>query len=337
MSRSKRETLKFIRIKTRPFYLSGDSDERTVSGYINIYNEFKRWDIEDTEGFTSLSAEQEASITYVNAQGISTVSVAPRKFFIGGSTIGTGIAEDTYRNIVFLINGDYRRYDRRRHDLNILYSRVYQQNPDGTFNNPFDDIGPLKYKESDPSPLTLTFRVNPANIRIQKKKLFRKIRVRAGWAFQHWGPEIGQITIQGTTGNLMPDDALKYAIKNVPLLGDIPIITTFKDERPTELNSPALKALREMETWYDEDQSEIAGEKGWLTALEYRGHVYVGHLADFQVTERGDQPFQLFYTINFVVHYDSSNLQGATSRARSQITRNEKTLATVERLKGAHE
>ncbi len=189
----------------------------------------------------------------------------------------------------------------------------------------------------DPTPLSLLFRINPNNIQIKKQKLYKKLRTRAGWAFQHWGPEIGQITLRGTTGSLLVDPDIKLTTKTLPLIGEVPIFSTLNDERPTELNSPALKAFKELEQWYDEDQSEEAVEKGFLTALEWRGRIYVGHLANFSINEKNDQPFQLFYSLTFIIHYDTNHLQGAVTRASNQIVRNEKTLAQVARLKGANE
>jgi len=343
MAQSKREILKFIRIKVRPAHFTGDTDETTVSGYLNTYKEFSRWDVEFQQGFTSLTGTQQADFSYTpDGSTASVMSSAPKSFFVGRNSLwrlgqvgaGFGLDENSYRNLSFIINGVHEPYDRRKpnHDLKVVSSRIFVQDSSGRFVNWNGER--RAYRGLEPAPLSLLFRINPTNIRIQKRKLFQKIRTRAGWVFQHWGPEIGQIDLRGTTGSTLLDPDIKLATKKLPLLGEIPLLTTLNDERPTELTSPALKAFKELERWYDEDQSEEAVERGFLTALEWRGRIYVGHLASFQIEERGDQPLQLFYNISFIVHYDSNHLQGAVTRASNQIVRNEKTLVQVKSLKG---
>ena len=349
MARSKRETLKFIRIRVRPAHLSNDAVEATsISGYVNTYKEFRKYDVEYEQGFVgSFTTRQEQDFFYLDISGKRKLNPAPQAFFVGNTSFsrlgvivsGVGVDVDEYQNLAFILKDVHVPYDRRNpdHDLDVHRADVYLLRIEGNFGNieNKDDIRTRAELNIDPP--ALTFRVNPLNIQIQKKKLFKKLRTRAGWVFQHWGPEIGQIQIRGTSGRLIPDPEIILATKKLPLIGSVPLISTFNDERPTEDNSPALFALRELEKWYDEDQSEQAVEKGFLTALEYRGRIYVGHLASFQLIEKGDQPHQLFYNIVFVVHYDAGNLQAATSRAVGQIVRNDKTLAEVRRLKGANE
>ena len=178
----------------------------------------------------------------------------------------------------------------------------------------------------------MIFRINPTNIVVGKKKLFKKIRTRGGFVFQHWGPDIGNITIKGTTGSLIPDTSLEIQTKRI--LGvQVPIFVKVSDDKPTEINSPALKAFRQLETWYDEDQGEDWVKRGYLTALEYRGRAYVGHFAEFEIVEKGTQPYQFYYTIKFQIHYDSSHLQAAVTRASNQIVRNQESIATIRAIK----
>lgn len=318
MAISKREVLKFTRIKARPDYTSGNSNEE-VKGYLNKFNEFSKWDVEREQGFGTYSAQQ-------IEEGIED-HMAPYIFFKDSY-------KDEYDNgtLSFVIEGVFIPYDRRIHDLDGLAPLIYIHRSDGAM-DPFLLVNASRtYKQSENTPPSLIFRVNPTGIKVVKKKLFKKIRTRGGWVFQHWGPDIGSITLNGTTGSLIPDTSFDVTTKKI--LGvQVPIYVKFADEKPTEINSPALKAFRTLETWYDEDQGEDWVERGYLTALEYRERTYVGHIASFEFNEKGIQPYQFYYTIKFLVHYDASHLQGAITRASNQIVRNQETLNEVRNLR----
>ena len=314
---SKKEKLKFYRLITRPSYSSAAYPETPpISGYINYWNEFKKWDIELEANFTSLPED-----------------------YLGPGPFKVFDEIENYKNLSFLIDGVHEPYDRRKHNLDDFYSRIYVVLPsdEGPIGIHIDEIKkediniygrPIsKPVENNP---TLTFYINPTHIRVLKRKLFQQIRTRGGWAFQHWGPQIGEINLEGTTGNITPNPKISWnTYKGIPYL---PYVV---DEAPTESNSPALKAFRQLETWYDEDQSEIAQKNGYLLALEYRDHIYVGHIREFSYEERGERPFQLYYRLVFLIHYDASSLAAVTSRAAGQIIRNESTLKYIRDLKRA--
>lgn len=314
---SKKETLKLYRLETQPSYLTSDVPaNQKVRGYINYYNEFKQWDIEYTTEFSTISNAYSGSI-------------APRNFFTDEEQHGE------YKDIAFIIDGIFVPYNREVHDLKDLQERIYTLKfTIGRSTRAIPVIPGLLnkiYEEAvSTKPKTLTFRINPTHLRLIKRKLFQQIRTRAGWAFQHWGPQIGEVHLDGTTGNISATPQIQFGT----ILG-VPILPQTVEEVPTEGNSPALKAFRELESWYDEDQDENFQDKGYLTAIEYRGRIYIGHIADFSYEERGTSPFQLYYRLKFMVHYDAGNLQAATSRSRNQIVRNEETLRYIESFRKA--
>jgi hypothetical protein len=164
---------------------------------------------------------------------------------------------------------------------------------------------------------SVSFYINPRNINIQQRKLWQKLRTRGGWALQHWGPDIGTIQIRGTTGNIRPPIGF-----NLSQL----FSTAALDELPTVANSPAFSGLKKLEKWYKEDQDEYRIFRQELSALEYRGQLYVGHLTSFTYEESADEPFQLTYQIEFAIHYDASDLQMALNRATEHFLRNQETL-----------
>ncbi len=313
---SKRETLKFYRLDTHPSYLTVSvPGNQKVRGYVNYYDEFKQWDVEYTKEYSSIDPQY----TYIG----------PRNFFTDEEQHGP------YKDIAFIINDIFVPYNRETYDLEALQNRVYILN--FTAGKPTQAVPVIPgnltkvYEEAViTTPKILTFRINPTSLRLMKRKLFQQIRTRAGWAFQHWGPQIGEIHLEGVTGNIQATPQIQ-----IGTIAGIPVIPQTVDEIPTENNSPALRAFREIERWYDEDQDENFQDKGYLTAIEYRGRIYVGHIADFQYEERGTSPFMLYYRMKFMVHYDAGNLQAATSRARSQIVRNEETQRYINNLRNA--
>lgn len=313
---SKKETLRFYRLETRPSYLTTNVPaNQKVRGYINYYDEFKQWDVEYTQGYSSINPQY--------------ITIAPRNFFTDEEQHGV------YKDIAFVIDRIFVPYTRDTHDLEALQDRIYTLR--FTAERPAQAIPiipglPTKvFEEAVPTtPKTLTFRINPNHLRLMKRKLFQQIRTRAGWAFQHWGPQIGEIHLEGMTGNIQATPQIQFGT-----IAGVPFLPQTVEEIPTEQNSPALKAFRELERWYDEDQDENFQEKGYLTALEYRGRIYVGHIAEFTYEERAESPFQLYYRLRLMVHYDAGNLQAATSRSRNQIVRNEETLKYIEALRSA--
>ncbi|MEA3341877.1 MAG: hypothetical protein U9R15_18085 [Chloroflexota bacterium] len=313
----KKEKLKLYRLVTRSSYSTpAPSANNPVKGYINYYVEFKRWDVENSQEFSTM----EYSEDFLN-------TVSPFKFFSDTDKFGE------YSKISFVIDGVHEPYDRNKHDLDALSPKIFTlaASTEEIIAKPVntsEDSGERALEKKPSPPTTLTFYINPTGIQVQKKKLFSQIRTKGGWAFQHWGPHIGEINLEGTTGNISAAPKIRMGT-----VAGIPIIPQVVDEIPSTSNSMALKAFRELERWYDEDQNEHSQNKGYLTAIEYRQRIYIGHIADFAYNEKGDKPFQLYYKLKFLVHYDAGNLAAATSRARNQIVRNEETLEYIRGLK----
>lgn len=315
---SKKEKLKFYRLPIAPSYMT-DTPAASINGYVNKYSEYCIYDEIHRQEENAIGGTQEW------------LGLSPKDFF----EIAT--CKET-ESLEFVIDGVFERYDRTKHDLDSLSLKVYvlETTRSGTFGTPYSDYPSTSdsvrrpYESFKESLKSITFYVNPTTIRIRKKKFFQKLRTRAGWAFQHWGPDIGEIALEGTTGNITPDPKIQ-----IGTIFGLPILPQVVEEIPTELNSPALKAFRTLEQWYDEDQNDQSQSNsvGQLTALEFRERIYVGHFAEFNFEERGTHPFQLFYQLKFLIHYDAGALLDATTRATNQIVRNDETLRKILELK----
>lgn len=179
--------------------------------------------------------------------------------------------------------------------------------------------------------LLFTFRVNPNHLNILKKKLFTKIRTKGGFEFQHWGPDISEISIEGITGNIR---ATGIGIQNVSV-GPVSLPAPYDraaEDFPTEQNSPAYASFRQLERLYDDDQNDSKIENNQRLAIEYRQRIYVGHLAQFSYTEVATRPFLFEYKITFLVHYEATSEVGVISQAAGEITRNEETLQKIRQI-----
>jgi len=317
---SKKEKLKFYRLPTVPSYRT-DTPTTSIRGYKNKYSEFIKY---DTQPFSSPASDLDSDSYPGDAPVFFFSKVVP------------------YNTLEFVIDGIFEVYNRTKHSLGSLSSKIYilETTRAGTFGVPYDaypttnDLVRKPYDDIALKPFlkSITFYVNPTTIRIRKIKFFQKLRTRGGWVFQHWGPDIGEITLEGTTGNITPDPKIQIGT----VLG-LPILPQVVEEAPNESNSPALKAFRTLEQWYDKDQNDQSQSTsvGQLTALEFRGRIYVGHFAEFNFEERGTHPFQLFYQLKFLIHYDAGALSEATTRSANQIIRNDDTLRKILELKKA--
>lgn len=316
----KKEKLKFYRLTLMSDYSGGTAAANYITGYNNIHDEFSKYDIEDSD--------QAAAKGYYD--------MYPKLFFSDYLATPEGIAgNNAYNNLSFVIRGRSEKYDRVKHDLDALSSDIYiitASTDNIMYGTPRDNLSngsTVRYLRpgiDSPKPKFIEFRINPSRVRIIKKKYFNQMRTRGGWAFQHWGPQIGEVQLEGTTGNIVTTKI------GVGKIFGIPTIPTIVDEIPDEVNSPALAAFRELESWYDADQSEQAQVLNQILALEYRGRIYIGHFAEFSFDELADRPFQLYYKIKFLIHFDTGNLTAALQRASYQITRNEQTIAALKQL-----
>lgn len=308
----KKEKIKLYRIYAAPTPSSASATP-LLRGYINTYNEFKQWDNVLSDPYS------------INEYGDRIGGPRPRAFFRD--------EQIAYDQLAFLVDGIYTPYSPQDYSLDDNRSRVYVIT--------YDNNGPVGRSYLSPSSPSrrvdtsgtpkketiLTFYVNPTHLTLVKKKLFQQIRTRAGWEFQHWGPQIGEIRLEGVTGNITPPQRITTG----RFLG-IPV-PQIVEEPPTDTTSPALKAFRQLERWYDEDQDEKAQYEGRLLAVEYRGHMYVGHISEFSFEERADTPFMLYYNLTFLVHYESTSLTNATDRAQKRVIRNTETLEYINSLR----
>jgi hypothetical protein len=196
-------------------------------------------------------------------------------------------------------------------------------------------ITPDQEKKTTYTPV-FTFRVNPTHIEVKKSKLFTKLRTRGGFEFQHWGPDITEISLEGTTGNLMPN-WVGTRFTNIGGI-KIPIPTDWKRPdismgAPTIENSDAMKAFRELDSWLNNDQDESMIKAKSRLALSYRGQIFVGHIANFSYEERGDQPFQIYYNMQFLVHYEASAIDSAEHFVQENVQRNTETIDRLKQIK----
>ena len=307
-NQSRRETLKLYRIQIR-----GTAFYSTVSGYLNKKADYLQYNtVADNNTYIELAIPNPATGDNAwTARDFGWVGPSPDKFLIDRGFSGESS---------FIIADIFEQYDRKKHDLDALSSSVWIVVPGKgmPIQNAVNKDRIRQYTTTPISPTheTLEFDVNPTNINIVKKKLFQKIRTRGGWAFQHWGPDIGEIQLTGITRNITP---APVGFKGIPI--------------PDVTNSGALAAFRTLEAWYDADQGEEAQRTGSLLALEYRGKIYVGHLRDFSYSEEGTRPFLLSYKLTFMVHYDSGDLSGATTSAQSRAIRNANDITYIKSLK----
>ena len=153
---TKRETLKFIRIK------AGSSDERVIKGAKNFTTSY------------STTFDDDTNVLYADYGFVS-----PKTFFQRG---GFDLTDDDYKNLMFVIDGEFKPYNRLTHNLDALQPRVYKLDSRGMATN---SVGTQSRwvdvtRESSSVFPPIIFRINPTSITIQKKKLFQKFRTRAG-------------------------------------------------------------------------------------------------------------------------------------------------------------
>jgi len=179
-----------------------------------------------------------------------------------------------------------------------------------------------------------TFRVNPTHLTMEKNKLQTKIRTKGGFAFQHWGSDIAEISLEGTTGNITPQ-GVSFKQTSVPGVGTIVLPHNNTTDIPTASNSDALAALENLQKIYDDDQNESAVNKKRRLCLEYRGKIYVGHFSKFSKEEIGEKPLQLYYKFTFMVHYEATDFSSANAAATTAIQRNASTIEILKSIKTA--
>ena len=229
---SRKESLRFFRLSTK-----APRDADTISGYLNFHQSFSKWDDEHLDAFGVDENKQ----------------TAEEKGYLGPSPFK--MFSDTYapyQEVMFIVDGTTEPYDRTKHDLEEVQERLWVVKPgdDGALvGTRYGTSITRKVATPETSAPSIVFYANPTQINISKRKLYSQVRTRGGWVFQHWGPQIGELVLEGTTGNILPpppreavtveDLGYNLAEKSVPI--------------PSVENSPALQAFRKLEQWYDED------------------------------------------------------------------------------------
>lgn len=315
---SRRETLKLYRIRTR-----GTAFGCYILGYRNFSIEYSRFNDDGLDaGGLSSTGKTVAELGYKGP--------SPKKF----------LSDNNFpSDAEFIIADTFEPYDRTKHDLAALASSIWIVTGNTDIPNAVAAVNVVNrditrvVSFADPVTEVLEFEVNPLNLNVTKKKLFQKLRTRGGWAFQHWGPDIGEIQLDGVTRNITPPPQSFFGPPDNNDRGPKNNHANFDLQIPSETNSPTLKAFRLLEKWYDEDQGEAAQRTGILLAMEYRGRIYVGHIGTFSYNEVGTRPFLLAYKLTFLVHYDSGALGDATFRAQSRVIRNQQTIAHIKAIK----
>ena len=329
-NKSKRETLKLYRIHTRGNIYTQAS---YVQGYRNVTAEYSQYNVPGNAVISVVSTDS-GSITSTTAD--------PKFGALFGPSPARFLADHGFpEDADFIIESFSVKYDRSNpsHDLDSNETRIWVVTGNSNTSSAVTVTlasdptqSSLLYIAIPATNETLEFDVNPNSINIVKKKLFQKIRTRGGWAFQHWGPDIGEIQLDGVTRNITPPPKSFYGPPDNNDRGPKNNHANFDLQIPDETNSPVFAAFRLLEKWYDEDQGEQAQRDGLLLALEFRGRIYVGHIATFTYNETGTKPFQLSYKLTFMVHYDSGALGDATVRAQAREIRNQTSIDQIKKI-----
>jgi hypothetical protein len=133
------------------------------------------------------------------------------------------------------------------------------------------------------------FYVNPNNISPQYRKGRTPRKTLGGWEVQHWGNELTELTVNGTSGGM-------HRINENGVNVGLDLATQ------TVRDSTAWKRLEELRQIYYRDQAGRNKERTSLWTLVYQGRYYIGTFASFSgPDENAEQPFQLKYSFTFVV------------------------------------
>lgn len=156
---------------------------------------------------------------------------------------------------------------------------------------------------------SVTFDINPKHISIERKKMKRKIRTYGGWEFQHWGPDIGTVSIKGQTRAMIPRKTVREG----------------KDDWGV-YDSASYKAFEGLKNFYDNDhrvEAETKVDKGELLALSYREKIYVGHFDSFTFEEDAEKPYLFHFDIRFSIEFEATNLAEAIETSGKRKIYNE--------------
>jgi len=147
------------------------------------------------------------------------------------------------------------------------------------------------------STASVTFYINPNHITIDEKKMKRKIRTYGGWEFQFWGPDIGTISLKGSTRGMIPNKSVRESSDSWGVYDSI-----------------SYQAFKELEDFYKEDHrvdSESMIDSGILLGLSYRDRVYVGHFDSFTFEEDAQKPWVFEYNLKFSIEFEATDLAAA--------------------------
>lgn len=133
-----------------------------------------------------------------------------------------------------------------------------------------------------------TFYVNPLHIAPSYRKSRTQMKTLGGWEVQHWGNELTELAINGTSGGM-------HRVNDRGVNQGLTADQTVRD-------STAWKKLEKLRLIYLNDHALRNKDEATLWSLEYQGRVYVGSFSSFTGPEEdGNDPFQLKYSFTFVV------------------------------------
>lgn len=128
--------------------------------------------------------------------------------------------------------------------------------------------------------IAYTFSVNPANLKVSRKKLGSFILTKFGYERQNWGNDLIQFEYQGCTGVFRP------------------VSGNYPDASFDITTTPAWIKFQEFENFYHEssNESELVRMQYW----GYGGAVFQGVLDDFSFTyDPMKEPFVIRYGFKY--------------------------------------
>ena len=177
-------------------------------------------------------------------------------------------------------------------DTNYSFSRELYLDDNGVY---YVIDASSRYYVSNPNQIRVKadtvifeFHVNPQRVSITESKLQTEIRTRGGWETQHWGNQLGEISLNGHTGGMHK--------KLGPGGGVIPL-----GELDTVVDSIAWKKLTQLKDIYYRNNAERNKEQK-LLSINYYGDLYTGYFKDFKGPDSdAERPYLIDYSFVFKI------------------------------------
>lgn len=132
----------------------------------------------------------------------------------------------------------------------------------------------------------LTFHVNPQEESKTFKKIIHRYRTRAGWIEEHWGEELDQITINGSTGTFYHPN---YGTN-----------TSFRYETLAMINFQEILSLFRNNAAVYSDTGAIIAQGD--VVITFDGFKFYGQFSHFSWEENATNPFRFTFNFNFEVN-----------------------------------